>query len=85
MREFMIGAIAMGSLVAALFFLRFLRQTRDRLFAFFALAFAIMAANWTALVFLSPQDETRTLLYAIRFVAFTLIFIAIVDKNRASR
>jgi hypothetical protein len=82
MREFMIGAIAMGSLVAALFFLRFLRQTRDRLFAFFALAFALMAANWTAMVFFRPEDEARTIVYAVRFLAFALILIAIVDKNR---
>ena len=78
----MIGATAMGSLVAALFFLRFLRQTRDRLFAFFALAFALMAANWTAMIFLRPEDEARTIVYAVRFLAFALILIAIVDKNR---
>ena len=81
----MMGAIAMGSLVAALFFLRFLRQTRDRLFFFFALAFALMAANWTAMVFLRPEDESRTIVYGVRFVAFALILIAIADKNRAVR
>lgn len=60
-------------------------RSRDRLFAYFALAFAIMAASWTALVFFRPEEEARTIVYAIRFVAFALILLAIVDKNRASR
>ena len=39
----LMGAVAMASVVAALFFLRFWSQTRDHLFLFFAAAFALDA------------------------------------------
>ncbi len=39
----MLGAAATASLVAALFFLRFWRQSRDSLFLWFSVAFAIDA------------------------------------------
>lgn len=42
MEQFIMGAIAMASTVAALFFLRFWRDTGDRLFAMFALAFLLL-------------------------------------------
>ena len=55
---FLAGAIAMGFAVAALFFLRFWRRTRDVLFLAFAAAFALLAANH-ALIALSgaPREE----------------------------
>jgi uncharacterized membrane protein HdeD (DUF308 family) len=42
MEHFIMGAIAMASAVVALFFLRFWRDTGDRLFAMFALAFLLL-------------------------------------------
>jgi uncharacterized membrane protein HdeD (DUF308 family) len=42
MEQFVMGAIAMASTMAALFFLRFWRDTGDRLFAMFALAFLLL-------------------------------------------
>ncbi len=82
MNQFMLGAIALGLAVAGLFFLRFWRDTRDRLFALFSVAFWVLALNWTALAF-TRTDEMRTWLYAIRLVAFLVILYAIIDKNRA--
>lgn len=82
--EFLLGLIVMGCLVAGLFFLRFWRKTRDRLFAIFALAFWLLALNWTLLV-MTSRDEARPALYAIRLLAFVLILIGIADKNRAGR
>ena len=41
--QFLHGAIMMGFLVGALFFLRFHRSTRERLFAIFAAAFFVLA------------------------------------------
>jgi len=76
------GANVMGALAAGLFFLRFFRQSRDRLFLAFALAFWLMAANWMLLAFVGPEHEARTYLYVLRLVAFVLIIAAIVDKNR---
>ena len=49
MEAILVGAIAAMSLVAALFFLRYWKSTRDRFFLFFALSFFIEAANRVAL------------------------------------
>jgi hypothetical protein len=79
------GALVMACLACALFFLRFWRASRDRLFAFFALAFAVMSVNWTALTLLQVEDERRHYVYLLRLVSFLLILYAIWDKNRAGR
>jgi hypothetical protein len=82
MHDFLLGLIVMGCLVAGLFFLRFWRKTRDRLFAVFAAAFWLLALNWTLVVLVSGE-EVRPALYAIRLLAFVLILLGIADKNRA--
>ncbi len=82
--EFMLGGLVMGCFVGGLFFLRFWRKTRDRLFAIFALAFWLLGVNWLALAF-TEQDEVKTWYYALRLLAFVLILFAIIDKNRAGR
>ncbi len=46
---FIYGLLAAGYAVAALYFLKFWRQTRDRLFAFFAASFALLFVQRTAL------------------------------------
>jgi len=79
--EFLTGASAMACVVAGLFFLRFWRRTRDRLFLIFSVAFWILGLNWTALGFIE-QDEVKTVLYMVRLLAFVLILLAILDKNR---
>ena len=80
--HFMLGAIVMSCVVAALFFLRFWRKTRDRLFALFAAAFALLAVNWVALAFTARDEPVRVALYGVRLVAFVVILLAIIDKNR---
>lgn len=82
MREFIIGAVATGFAVAGLFFLRFWRDTRDRLFGLFALAFFIFAANRMGFAF-APDLDQRDYLYWVRLAAFLIILVAIVDKNLA--
>ena len=81
--HFMLGAIVMACVVASLFFLRFWRKTGDRLFGLFAVAFGVLAVNWVALAFAGGDETIRTLLYAVRLLAFLSILVAIVDKNRA--
>ena len=84
--EIMSAMTAMASFGVAIFFLRFWRQTRDRLFVLFSVAFALMGVNWTALAALSASsDGSRHLIYVIRLAAFAVIIMAIVDKNRGSR
>jgi hypothetical protein len=85
MDVFIMGAIAMASAVAGLYFLRFWKETRDRLFLIFAISFLLLGATRIALALASNPQEDQSYLYWIRFVAFTLILVAIIDKNRVPR
>lgn len=83
LHPFLLGIVVMACAIAGLFFLRFWRRTRDRLFVMFAAAFWMLGLNWLLLAFTDPAAETRRiLLYTIRLLAFVLILIAIIDKNR---
>lgn len=81
---FLWGASAVASWAIGLFFLRFWRQTRDRFFAMFAVAFWCLAVNWIGLAFIDPRDEARTYFYLARLLGYLAIIVAIVDKNRSS-
>jgi hypothetical protein len=82
MEDFLMGAIAMASAVAGVFFLRFWRETRDRLFLIFAVAFCLLGATRVGLVLSSAPNEGQTFWYWVRLAAFLLILLAIADKNR---
>jgi hypothetical protein len=82
MNQFLYGALAMGAWVAGLFFIQFWRSSRERIFGFFATAFWILAVNWIALAVAAPERETRHYFYLIRLLAFVLIILGILDKNR---
>lgn len=79
---FLHGLVAMGLAVSALFFVKYWRQTRDRLFVYFAAAFGLMAIERAAVVFSQLRLENVAWLYVMRLVAFVLIAWAIIDKNR---
>jgi hypothetical protein len=81
----LLGAVAMASFVAALFFLRFWRQTRDSFFLLFAIAFALDSATRFALGLSHVSNEYEPFFYMMRLVTFTLIIIAIVRKNWPKR
>ena len=84
MTEWMIsGALSTAYVVAGLFFLKFWSASRDRLFGLFAAAFFLLAVQRLMLPFIDPSQAT--FLYVVRLVAFVLIIVAIVDKNRAGR
>jgi membrane-associated PAP2 superfamily phosphatase len=85
MKDFIAGATAAGCLVIALFFLRYWRQTADRLFAAFALAFSLFGVNRLLLALLAEDNEARTYVYLVRLLAFLVIIGAIVEKNRPRR
>lgn len=78
------GMIVALSLVAGLFFLRFRRRTGDRFFAIFAAAFWLLAVNRAGLTIMAEEREYHTWLYGVRLVAFLLILLAILDKNRGT-
>jgi hypothetical protein len=72
----------MASSIAALFFLRFWRQTGDALFLFFSLAFAVDAVTRVLLASADIPAEGEPLFYLARLVTFALIVGAIINKNR---
>jgi hypothetical protein len=76
------GFLLAGYLVAGLFFLRFWQRTRDRLFVYFAAAFAILGVQRLLLALSSSVTEDVTHLYVLRLIAFVIILLAIVAKNR---
>lgn len=82
MNDFLRGAVAMASFSVGLFFLRYWRTTADRLFFHFAVAFWLLAANWTIPTF---SGEHRPHAHVLRFLAFALIAYAVVAKNRSPR
>jgi len=82
LQAFLRGAVATGCAIAALFFLRFWRTSRDRLFAYFALAFAILSLDYILLGVVPLSTETQVYVFAVRLVAFGSILYGIYEKNR---
>ena len=76
------GGCAAGFFVAAMFFARFWSHSRERLFGYFAGAFAILGAQRLLVSWSSDTAEHGAVLYGIRLLAFLLILAAIWDKNR---
>jgi hypothetical protein len=83
----LIGMIVMGYIAGSFFFLRFWRESRDRLFLIFAIAFAVLALQQIVSVWTNEllEDPVRPELYLLRVLAFLLITVAIVDKNLKAR
>jgi hypothetical protein len=80
-KYFLVGALATTSFVAALFFLRFWRQTRDSFFLLFAVAFAVDAVARFASAVLRATADDMPLFYLPRLLTFGIIVLAIVRKN----
>lgn len=76
------GAIVMGYFVAGLFFLRYWRDTRDRLFLVFAMAFWMLGVQRALINLVDVAAEDQAAFYLLRLAAFLLIIYAVVDKNR---
>ncbi len=80
--NFLSGALSMGYGVAGLFFLRYWRDTRDRLFVFFSAAFFLFALQGVVLTYLRSGASLDLASYYLRSVAFLLILAGILEKNR---
>lgn len=85
MNQLLLGAISMASLIVALFFLRFWKNTRDRFFLFFATAFGVEGVNRALLGLSQGASEHEPIYYVTRLLSFVLILVAIIDKNRTQR
>lgn len=78
----LLGALVVACGAVAVFFLRFARDTRDRLFLCFGGAFLVLTVHWLLLGLIRPASEFRPFLYLIRLAAFLLILGGIAFKNR---
>lgn len=85
MNEILLGAIALASALVGLFFLRFWKSTGDRFFLYFALSFWIEGINRLISGLTQTFYEDAPLYYVIRLVSYSLILIAIWEKNRPHR
>jgi hypothetical protein len=80
------GAATVASWAVAVFFARYYRHTRDRLFLLFAIGFALLSLSWIGQVIGPTLDERHHyIVFVPRLVAFVLIAVAVIDKNRSSR
>ncbi|MEO8297244.1 MAG: DUF5985 family protein [Burkholderiales bacterium] len=86
MHDLLLGAIAAFTLVAALFFLRYWLSSRDRLFLYFAAAFALEALNRVHMGITETWNEDDLPLhYMIRLASYLLILFGIWQHNRPRR
>jgi uncharacterized protein DUF5985 len=81
LKDMLVGAIMVSAWAISVFFFRFWRKTRDRLFGFFSAAFLLLGLERISILMVS--GELHGLVYLLRFCAFLLIIFAIVEKNRS--
>jgi uncharacterized membrane protein len=81
----LIGILVMGYAIGALFFFRFWKESRDRLFLMFGIAFAVLALQQLLYGLTNEATESPALLYLIRLIAFVIILVGILDKNLKAR
>lgn len=79
---FLLGIVVTCSLVAAGFFARFWKATRDLLFLGFAAAFLLEGVNRLAFLFLDEPGAGEGWIFIIRLLSYLLILAAIANKNR---
>lgn len=82
LNQFFAGAACVSLLVIILFFLRFWLRTRDRLFLYFAGAFVFLIVERVVRSAMAVETDWAPYVYSLRLLAFVLILVAIVDKNR---
>ena len=81
----LLGAIAAATFTIGLFFLRFWRDGRDRFFLLFAMSFLVQGFDRVILALSERPSEGSPWQYTIRLIAYLLIIVAVVDKNRLRR
>ena len=78
---FLLGFVVACSLVAALFFLRFWKHTRDPLFLAFMFFFLIQGFNYSILLAMEHPNEGNSIHNIVRFIAVLGLLGAIAWKN----
>jgi hypothetical protein len=77
----MSGALTLAYFLAGVYFFRFWRRTRDRLFIHFAVAFWLFTLNQIAGSIPGISSESAGFEYGLRVLGFGWILLAIADKN----
>lgn len=78
-RSCMSGAIAMGYLTVAVFFLQYWRETRDRLFIFFTIGFLVLAAQ--RVLFAVFFGEADAITFGLRLTGYLCILAGIIERR----
>lgn len=78
---FLLGFIVAASLAAALFFLRFWKNTRDLLFLAFTVFFLIQAITQSLVLAYAHPNEGSVGLFLLRLFSVLIILAAILWKN----
>jgi len=81
MYNFLSGMVTAGYLVAALFFFRFWRRTKDTLFVNFSIAFLLFASGQLGSIWFDGPHDDNTWIFLLRLAGFVLLLVAIVRKN----
>lgn len=80
---FLLGVIVTCAFIAAGFFAKFWRATRDLLFLGFATAFGLEGLNRLAFLFLDNPNAGDEVIYVVRLLSYVIILVAIAHKNRS--
>ena len=75
---------------SGVFFFKFYRRLNDRFFLYFALACWLLSLERIILFNMpdpfpsvsTPQNEGQSWVYLVRMVAFLIIVVAVIEKNR---
>ena len=78
---FLLGFVVAASLAAALFFLRFWKNTRDLLFLAFTVFFLVQAITQTLVLAYAHPNEGSVGLFLLRLLSVLVILAAILWKN----
>jgi hypothetical protein len=90
---FLSGFAAAAFLASAVFFLKFWRASREKLFLYFAGAFGLLGAERVVGAAYSSSfgyqadyvENARSWIYIFRLLAFVVLIFGIVRKNTAER
>jgi hypothetical protein len=87
--HFLSGITFITFAASGIFFLKFYRTSRDPFYLYFCLACWLLSIERVAiLIFIVPANaggENVLWVYLIRLIAFSMIMIAIINKNRNRR
>jgi hypothetical protein len=81
MYNFLSGMVTGGNLVAALFFFRFWRRTKEPLFVMFSISFVLFAGGQFGSLWLDGPHDDNTWIFLLRLAGFVLLLVGIVRKN----